>query len=161
MTIYSSAFYQYLDQLHSQKKTIVLVTGVFDVFHIEHLNFLSKARKLGDALLVGVESDVRVREIKGENRPLWSQDKRKKTIEQLKLVDLVFILPEQFSLEEHHWRLIRTIKPQYIAVSSHSPHLDQKKKLIEKIGGKVIIVHQQNPAISTTALLQKNSLSTT
>ncbi len=140
-------------KLHQQHKTIVLVTGVFDIFHQEHLNFLKKAKMAGDFLVVGIESDIRVRMIKGENRPINTQQDRLQTIQQLLQVDEAFILPEQFSSSQDHEALISFIKPNILAVSSHTKHQDRKRALIEKYGGTLQVVHEHNPEVSTTNIL--------
>lgn len=132
----------------------VLVTGVFDILHQEHRNFLQKAQALGDRLVVGIESDVRVRELKGPDRPINSQKARVFALEKLRLADEVFVLPEQFSKEEDHFALLEKMKPNILAVSESSPHIDKKEKLMERVGGKVVVVHTHNHAISTTQILE-------
>lgn len=138
-------------------RTLVLVTGVFDLLHDEHQNFLTKAKEHGDYLLVGIEPDSRVKLLKGQNRPIWNQDRRWTELKQLKSVDFVFILPEQFNEPEERERLVALIRPSMLAVSSHTPHLDKKRALIEKYGGSVVIVHQFNPSVSTTKLINSRS----
>ncbi|MDA1079830.1 MAG: adenylyltransferase/cytidyltransferase family protein [bacterium] len=138
-----------------KKPVLVLVTGVFDALHEEHEVFLRKAKEQGDVLFIGVESDVRVRQMKGESRPLNSQAQRVVALESLGVADRVFVLPEKFSKPEEHRALLREIRPDILAVSSHSPHLAEKQQLLQEIGGRVVVVHQHNPSISTTLLVQK------
>ena len=148
-----------IDTVISQAKAfdrrVVLVTGVFDILHDEHTLFLQKAKKTGDVLVVGVESDKRVKELKGEDRPINPQDVRVAHLEQMHIADGVFVLPELFSEPVHHLNLLRAVRPDVLAVSSHTPHLQSKRKLIEEVGGRLEIVHQHNPEISTTRLLQE------
>lgn len=139
---------------YRKDKTVVLVTGVFDLFHEEHQIFLRKAKLAGDLLIVGVESDLRVKQLKGENRPIWDQDRRVSAIEQSKIADAVFILPEQFSKPVDHENLIDSIRPNFLAVSSHTKHQEAKQRIMEKFHGKLIIVHQHNPSVSTTQKLE-------
>lgn len=134
----------------------VLVTGVFDVLHTEHKTFLEKAKELG-YLIVGVESDVRVTAMKGQGRPIHSQQERVKNLEALGVADEVFILPEEFFLPEHHRSLIQSIEPDYLAVSSHTKHIDKKQKIMSECGGSVVIVHEHNPEVSTTLLLENQT----
>lgn len=138
-------------------KKIVLVTGVFDVLHQEHIVFLQKAKKHGEHLIVGIESDVRVRKMKGEGRPIHPQNKRVENLIKLQIANDVFILPEQFDRPQDHEALISSIKPDILAVSSHTMHLDKKTQIVEKYGGKVMIVHQQNPLYSSTISILKES----
>ena len=136
-----------------RSKKLTLVTGVFDVLHQEHQGFLKAAEQLADYLVVGIESDLRVKALKGEGRPINSQEVRKKNLEDLGIADLVFILPEQFSERENHQALIDEIKPDFLAVSEHSPFLDVKREIIESVGGKLVVVRQHNPEISSTKII--------
>lgn len=135
-----------------------LITGVFDVLHEEHVAFLRKAKGLGGRLIVGIESDARVRRLKGVGRPVNSQKKRQEALERLQIADEVFVLPERFDTPDDHRQLLAQVRPDILAVSSHSPHIDKKSRLMQEIGGKVVIVHQHNPAVSTTKMLDQRSL---
>lgn len=144
-----------VERVRSEGKKIVLVTGVFDLLHQEHLNFLQKARDAGDFLLVGIESDIRVRELKGESRPVNFELVRLEQIGQLSFVDSAMILPDDFGSPGRPRELIATLRPDILAVSSHSPHLDKKRAILQEFGGRVEVVHQHNPEISTTKILAK------
>jgi len=134
----------------------ILVTGVFDVLHEEHVKFLGKAKELGGRLIVGIESDVRVRQLKGEGRPVNSEKDRKRAIEELGIADQVLILPEKFDSPDDHWRFLQKIKPDLLAVSSHTPNQSEKSRLMSELGGRLVVVYDHNPAVSTTQILQKN-----
>ncbi len=134
--------------------TTVLVTGVFDLLHQEHLAFLKKAKKAGDILIVGLETDARVNKLKGPDRPVNSLTARLINLKALKLADQVFTLPEKFNQPTHHRALINQIKPDILAVSSHTANLTAKRKLLKSIGGKVLVVHSHNPKFSTTKMLK-------
>jgi cytidyltransferase-like protein len=136
---------------------IVLATGVFDVLHQEHANFLKKAKALGGKLIVGIECDVRVRATKGVGRPVYAEQVRLHNLQALGIADEVFILPEQFNKLDNYRALLAKIKPDILAVSSHTPHLDKKQALMAERGGRVEVVHQHNPAVSTTILLQQHA----
>ncbi len=135
------------------KHPIVLVTGVFDLLHAEHVLFLKKARALAGSLLIGVESDIRVKKMKGEGRPIQSEKVRAQVIQELQLADSVFVLPQQFDTIEDHRKLLAQLKPDIIAVSSHTAYQQEKKKLMEEIGGTVVSIHEHNPKTSTTQLI--------
>ena len=141
----------------AELKCLVLVTGVFDVLHFEHKKFLKKAKKLGDVLIIGVESDFRVKSIKGSQRPANSQDARVENLLKLFLTDNIFILPDNFSRSEDHLELIKTIMPKYLAVSAHTAHLNEKRKIMSMVDGELAIIHQQNPEISSTKIINGNS----
>lgn len=140
------------------KPKVVLVTGVFDVIHGEHVKFLKKAKQLGDKLVVALESDYRVKKLKGKDRPINSQKIRKNNLEKLKLADKVMILPEKFDTPEDHLKFLRLIKPDILAVSSHTAHQKQKRHLMQMIGGELVVAHQHNPEISTTKLIKTGQI---
>lgn len=133
----------------------VLVTGVFDILHIEHIRFLEVAKKQGGKLLVGVETDARVKQIKGPNRPINNQEVRLEQVRAIKFVDEAFLLPEKFNEYKDWWELMKTINPEMYAVSAHSAHLATKKEICQKLGIRLAIVRPHNPDISTTILLEK------
>lgn len=159
-TIVPAEMLHRIRHLHSTGKKVVLVTGVFDLLHSEHHAFLTKAKQQGNYLVVAIESDVRVKELKGSGRPVWSQEQRKQALQEVDCVDAVFVLPDNFGEVSQREKLIAEIRPDVLAVSSHSPHLEKKRKILEKYGGEVRIVHDHNPAVSTTQLLKNQSTST-
>lgn len=142
-----------IKQARSKNLRTVLTTGVFDLLHSEHKNFLLKAKEAGDFLIVAIESDKRVKEIKGEDRPIDSELIRLKNISRIPFVDCAFILADNFGEMGQPRLLIATIRPDILAVSSHSPHLDKKKAILREFGGKMEIVHQHNSRVSTTKIL--------
>jgi len=140
-------------QARERGQRVVLVTGVFDTLHQEHQKFLAKAKKAGDVLIVGIEADTRVKKTKGIDRPINNEKERLKQLQLFSEIDLVFILPEKFSTTQEHLALLKLIQPQILAVSSHTPFLDKKRKLIQLVEGELKIVHQFNPKISTSNFL--------
>lgn len=136
------------------KKTLVLVTGCFDLLHQAHHAFLNAAKKKGDLLIVGLEQDQRVRELKGTGRPVQNWPKRAENLAELESVDYIFALPVDFSRSEDHERLIAKLRPDILAVSENTPFIDKKEKIVEKYDGKVLVVLPFNPTLSTTKLLK-------
>ena len=96
-------------QLREQGKALVFTNGVFDILHRGHAEYLAKARQLGDALVVGVNSDASVRRIKGPERPIVPQDDRAYLISMLKPVDWVILFDE-----DTPETLIRAILPDVL-----------------------------------------------
>ena len=115
-------------QLQINGETVVLVTGVFDILHQEHLNFLKAARELADNLIIGLESDQRVKELKGENRPINSESIRKLNLERLSIAKMVFILPTSFGQKIVREKFLNQLKPNFLAVSEHSPFQEEKNE---------------------------------
>jgi D-glycero-beta-D-manno-heptose 1-phosphate adenylyltransferase len=78
----------------TQGKTVVWTNGVFDLIHAGHIRSLRDAKALGDVLIVGINSDVSTRRIKGAGRPLMNQDDRAEVLSALEMVDYVVIFDE-------------------------------------------------------------------
>lgn len=139
-------------KLHAAGTKLVLATGFFDLLHSEHINFLTKARAVGDVLIVAVESDERARLLKGEGRPIETQKIRAEHL--LPYCDYVIELGADFDNPAAFESLIAAVRPTVLAVSSHTLHQDKKQALVVKYGGSLKIVHDWNPSISTTKKLQ-------
>lgn len=148
----------YIKKIRSQKGELVLVTGVFDLLHIEHIRFLNAAKSSGDYLLVGIETDARVKIIKGDNRPYNSQHIRLEQLSNLRAVDHAFLLPTSFSTQADWINLMQTIQPDLYAISSHTAHQENKRHICNQLGIKLAIVHPHNPDISTTKLIRARGL---
>ena len=137
-----------LQQLKSEGNVIVTTNGCFDVLHLGHLRYLQAARQLGDLLVVAINSDASVRELKGENRPLIPEDERAEMLAGLECVDYVVIFPELTPIE-----LLSELKPN-IHVKGGDYKLEQlvEREVVEANGGKVI-VGLNVPGKSTTNLI--------
>lgn len=120
-------------------KKIVLVGGVFDILHFGHISFLREAKKLGNYLIVAIESDKRVKKLKGENRPFHSQDQRKEILESLNFVDQVIVLKDEMK-DEDYMNLVLAIRPDVIASSEKDVSLDKQKLQAKKIGAKHVVI---------------------
>ena len=143
-------------KLHDHLKKVVLATGFFDLLHSEHINFLQKARAAGDVLIVAVESDERARKLKGDNRPVEPQSVRCEKV--LQYADYVVALPSDFDNFKSYDSLMSAIKPEIYAISSHTNHQKSKNFLSQKYGGHLVVVHNLNPDISTTQIIEQNQV---
>lgn len=141
------------DKAKQEGKKIVIASGVFDLLHVAHKQYLENAKRQGDWLIVLIESDIRTKELKGEGRPIWNQEKRQAEIQKLPFVDDVLILPPEFSNPLRFEEITILLAPDIYAVSSNSVALDHKQKLMEKYHGQMKIVLEEVPGISTTMLI--------
>lgn len=98
-----------LKKLEEQNKKVVFTNGCFDILHLGHLSYLEKARKLGDLLIVGLNSDSSVKRLKGDKRPVNSQFERACMLASLYFVDFVVVFEEDTPLE-----LISFLKPDIL-----------------------------------------------
>src|SRR5277367_4671460 len=88
-----------LDRLRGLGKRVVTTNGCFDLLHVGHVRFLKEAKSFGDILAVGLNSDVSVKRLKGEQRPLNNQDDRAEVLSSLGCVDFVSIFDEDTPVE--------------------------------------------------------------
>ncbi len=125
-----------VEKLKKDGKKVVFTNGCFDILHIGHLRYLNEAKKCGDFLIVGVNSDSSVRRLKGSTRPINPEEDRAELLCGLKAVDYTVIFEEDTPVE-----IIRELKP-----SVHVKGGDYKKeelpetKVVESYGGKVKIL---------------------
>lgn len=135
-------------ELFRSKMTImkkVLVGGVFDILHYGHVHFLKKAKKLGNHLVVAIESDTNVARIKGPGRPIHNQKQRKEVLKALSFVDEVIIL-KNFMTDADYRKLVESVSPVVIAVTEGDPILEKKMSHAKHIGAKIIKIPKINVA---------------
>ena len=84
-----------INRIKDQRKKIVFTNGCFDLLHVGHIRYLSQAKKLGDFLIIGLNSDSSVKELKGEDRPINSFEDRATLLSAIESVDLVIMFEEQ------------------------------------------------------------------
>ncbi len=136
--------------LRSAGVRLVFTNGVFDLLHVGHVRYLAQARELGDALLVAINSDRAVRELKGRDRPVINEDERAEILAALRQVDYVTIFDELSPRT-----LIASLLPD-VLVKGGDYTLDQihGREEVEASGGQVVSIPFVEGA-STTALLEK------
>jgi FAD synthetase len=143
-----------VQELKKQKQRIVLAGGCFDILHKGHIAFLEAAGSQGDCLIVMLESDARIRKIKGTGKPIHSQRIRAKVLAALPAVDYILLLPE-FSSNTDYEMVVLVIKPAIIAATKGDPgrvHLDRQAK---QIGARVIDVIDRLPEYASSSLAEK------
>jgi D-beta-D-heptose 7-phosphate kinase/D-beta-D-heptose 1-phosphate adenosyltransferase len=138
------------DRLRGKGKKIAFTNGCFDILHVGHVQYLREARKKGDLLILGLNSDASVRAIKGEKRPLVPQGERAEVVASLMSVDYVTVFDETTPL-----KLIEYLRPDILVKGG-----DWKEEAVvggdavRSWGGKVVIVPMTEGA-STTDILKK------
>jgi len=130
-------------------KKIVLVGGCFDLLHFGHISFLKQAKSLGDYLVVALESDEKVRHMKGDARPIHTQAERKEMLEALSFVDEVIALPCMHG-DRDYYKLVRTIKPSVIAITEGDSRAVKKSEQAKEIGASLVVI----PKIHTPSTSQ-------
>lgn len=125
-------------QLHNRygSKKIVFTNGCFDILHIGHIRYLQEASKLGDLLIIGLNSDASIRRLKGSERPINPQLDRAEVLSALSCIDYVVIFDEDTPYE-----LIRTIQPDVlIKGGDYKPENVVGRDIVEEHGGELVIL---------------------
>jgi rfaE bifunctional protein nucleotidyltransferase chain/domain len=136
--------------LKARRKKIVFTNGCFVILHVGHIRYLRKAKSLGDILVVGLNTDRSVRQIKGEKRPIVPQAERAEVLAALEFVDYVvfFDEPDPFTL-------IGKVKP-HILVKGADWTKDKivGRDLVEQGGGRVVRIPLV-PGASSTGVIER------
>ncbi len=138
--------------LRKSGKKVVFTNGCFDILHLGHVTYLENARRLGDALVVGINTDASVRRLKGPERPVQSEGDRARIIASQACVDGVVLFGEDTPYE-----LIKAIKPDVLCKGA-----DYKTKkdvvgwdIVEAHGGRVVLIELVEGR-STSKVIEKN-----
>src|SRR6185503_10032344 len=138
------------ERLRAAGRRLVFTNGVFDLLHVGHVRYLEQARALGDALLVAINSDRTVRELKGADRPVFEQAERAEILAALRQVDYVVVFDDISPRS-----LIAQLLPD-VLVKGGDYQLDQihGREEVEAAGGKVISLPFVDGA-STSRLIER------
>jgi D-beta-D-heptose 7-phosphate kinase/D-beta-D-heptose 1-phosphate adenosyltransferase len=138
------------NRLRSEKKKVVFTNGVFDIIHRGHVEYLLKAKSLGDILIIGLNTDASVRRLKGEKRPLVTQNDRAFILANLLPVDFVCMFEEDTPLE-----LISRIVPDVLVKGADYKIADiVGREVVEQSGGKVETI-EFVPNRSTSGIIEQ------
>jgi len=150
MVIKRSELPIYISALKAQKKSIVFTNGCFDILHIGHIHYLEAAKSLGDVLIIGVNTDKSVSDLKGPERPINQQDDRANVLSALRAVDVVVLFDESTPLS-----LISEIMPDILVKGG-----DYTLETI--VGADIVLAHQGKVEIipfvdgkSTSSIIHK------
>lgn len=137
-----------------EDKKIVLVGGCFDILHFGHLQFLEKAKKAGDYLIVALEPDEKI--ISHKHRaPSHNQAERTYNLLSLRSVDAVVLLPLLHGFQDY-LNLVIAIHPHIIAVTSNDLQMSNKQKHADKIGAQLIVVTDTIKSFSSSAIISNS-----
>ena len=136
--------------LAEQGKTLVFTNGHFDLIHIGHLDYLEKARALGDALYVGLNDDTSTQRLKGPGRPLVPAEERARLLAALVAVTAVIVFGEDTAD-----RLITALRPDvYAKGGDYATKFLPERAVVEAVHGRVELI-EFLPNHSTTRLIQR------
>ena len=151
-------------ELKKRQARLIFTNGCFELIHVGHIRYLQAARALGDALVVGLNSDVSVRTIKGAPRPLVAEAERAEVLAALACVDYVVIFPEPTAE-----RLVAALRPDvyvkggdYAAAGAEGPtpsagagplKIAPEMRVVQQYGGQVVVI-PYSAGHSTTFLIE-------
>ena len=137
-------------RLRAEGRRLVFTNGVFDLLHVGHVRYLTEARKLGDCLLVAINSDRSVRQLKGDSRPIFQETERAEILAALRTVDFVTIFDDVSPRT-----LIAALLPD-VLVKGGDYELDEihGREEVEAAGGRVVSLPFVEGA-STSSIIQK------
>jgi len=124
---------------------IVLTSGTFDLFHIGHSRYLEKAKQHGDFLVVGVDSNDKVKKKKGPHRPIVNEEERMEILCHNRHIDIVFLK----QAKDPQWHLIKTVRPD-VLIATKREYEEKELDGIREFCGDVILLESQ-ATTSTTA----------
>ena len=127
---------------------IVLTQGTYDLVHVGHGRYLEAAKKEGDILIVGVDSDDKVRQRKGEGRPIVPEDERVEMLTYLRSVDHVVVKP----LEAPKWELIKIVHPD-VLVATKATYTSAQLKQLQEYCGEIKVL-EPKATTSTSAKIR-------
>jgi D-beta-D-heptose 7-phosphate kinase/D-beta-D-heptose 1-phosphate adenosyltransferase len=137
-------------QAGREGRRVIFTNGCFDLIHRGHVEYLGQARAMGDILVVGLNSDRSVRQLKGQGRPLTPQDDRAQVLAALEMVDYVCLFDEQTPAQ-----LISAVLPDVLVKGGdYRPDEIVGRETVEEAGGKVVVV-PLTEGFSTKGLIEK------
>ena len=139
-----------LDRLRKEGKKVVFTNGCFDILHVGHIRYLKEAKGYGDILIVAVNSDLSVKSIKGDKRPIVSQSERAEVVAALEMVDYVTMFDE-----DTPYNIIKKLQPD-VLIKGGDWTVDKivGRDIVEARGGKVIAIPVIEGA-STTGIVER------
>ena len=137
-------------RLRAEGRRVVFTNGVFDLLHPGHIRYLTQARLLGDALMVGVNSDRSVRSNKGDGRPINGEAERAEVLAAVDVVDAVVVFDEETPHD-----LIAAIQPDVLVKGADWPEDGIVGRDIVEARGGVVVRVPVEPGHSTSSIIEK------
>jgi D-glycero-beta-D-manno-heptose 1-phosphate adenylyltransferase len=138
------------ERLRREGRRVVFTNGVFDLLHPGHVRYLNQARRLGDALIVGINSDRSVRSNKGDGRPINVETERAEVLAALQAVDAVVVFDEDTPHE-----VIGAVQPDVLVKGADWPEDGIVGRDIVEARGGVVVRVPVEPGYSTSSIIEK------
>lgn len=129
---------------------IVLTSGSFDLIHLGHVKYLARAKELGGILVVGVDSDAKIRRRKGEDRPMVPEEERLELLAHQRPVDLIYLKQE----EDPQWGLIKAVEPDVLVLTADHSYTPDQLAALEEVVGEVVVLERQSSVTTSERIRQ-------
>ena len=146
-----------LDQLRAKVEhlkgiglRIVLTSGSFDLVHLGHVKYLARAKELGDVLVVGVDSDAKIRKRKGDDRPLVPENERLEMLAHQRPVDLLYLKDDG----GERWELIKAVEPDVLVLTADHNYSDDDLAGLREICGDIAVIERQADVTTSERIRQ-------
>ncbi|MDZ4277591.1 MAG: D-glycero-beta-D-manno-heptose 1-phosphate adenylyltransferase [Dehalococcoidia bacterium] len=146
------AVQQRCESWRAQGRRVVMTNGCFDLLHVGHVRYLRRARALGDALIVAVNDDNSVRELKGHGRPIVPEAERAEIVASLGFVNCATLFPEPTACN-----IVRSLRPDvYVKGGDYGVCAKSlpEAAVVAEYGGMVVLLEFE-PGASTTSIIQR------
>ncbi len=129
---------------------VVLTSGSFDLIHLGHVKYLEAAKQQGDVLVVGVDSDAKIRRRKGEDRPMVPETERLELLAFQRPVDLIFKKEE----DESRWALIKAVAPDVLVLTADHSYEPSELEELGEIVGRIEVLPRQASVTTSERIRQ-------
>jgi D-beta-D-heptose 7-phosphate kinase/D-beta-D-heptose 1-phosphate adenosyltransferase len=139
-----------VEHLKGLNQRIVLTSGSFDLIHLGHVRYLAKAKELGDILVVGVDSDEKIRRRKGPDRPMVPEDERLQLLAYQRPVDLVYLKRE----DDPRWGLIKAVSPDVLVLTEDHGYSEAEQEALLEHCGRLAVLERQASVTTSERIRQ-------
>ena len=129
---------------------IVLTSGSFDLIHHGHVKYLQRAKEFGGVLVVGVDSDAKIRRRKGEDRPMVPETERLELLAHQRPVDMIYLKGD----DEPRWGLIKAVRPDVLVLTEDHSYSDADQQALLKYVGRIEVVPRQASVTTSERIRQ-------
>jgi rfaE bifunctional protein nucleotidyltransferase chain/domain len=129
---------------------VVLTSGSFDLIHLGHVKYLERAKQQGDVLVVGVDSDEKIRRRKGEDRPMVPEMERLELLAFQRPVDLIYKKED----DEDRWALIKAVAPEVLVLTEDHSYSEQDLRELEDVVGRIEVLPRQASVTTSERIRQ-------
>src|SRR3954471_13284031 len=129
---------------------VALTSGSFDLIHLGHVKYLARAKEFCDVLVVGVDSDEKIRRRKGEDRPMVPEGERLEMLAHQRPVDLIFLKEEG----GERWGLIKAVRPDVLVLTEDHNYSDEDLTALGEYCGSIEVLERQS-AVTTSERIRQ------